>query len=960
MSIALTATNEQLSEVVVTALGIRRSDKALGYSVGKVDPAAVTQKSEPDVLKSLQGKVAGVDIRQSQGTPGAATRIQIRGNNSFFGNSQPLVIVDGVPYSNTQVSTSSQTSGGTAYSSGIANLDPNDIATMNVLKGSAAAALYGSRASNGVLVITTKSGSARSRKGTQVTVNSSYSIENIANLPVYQNEYGAGANFGYSNANGSWGPAFSSRDSIPAWPDFKAAYPELFPSANIKYRAYPNNVKDLFRTGKVLENSVSFSGGNETSSASITASQLSHKGYVENSSYKRYNIGLGGSTRLTFGLNLRGNFSYANSVQKGGYFGENQIGGASSMFARTLFLARNWDMSLPYQDKNGKPLTWNGGAQFDHPRWAALNNVATTDEERFIAGFHADFNINSWIKVDYTGGSNVNLLTRREITEIGSRAAEGNGRIILDNFRNQELNSNFLISLTPRISNDFSLSAVVGNEINQRTITRQVNTGNKFVTKGIYTLANTAQQVFNSDVFSRRRIIGVFAQATLGFREYAFVEVTGRNDWSSTLPESNRRYFYPSISGTLIFTDAFKLSNNVIDYGKIRANWAKVGRDADPYQLQDVFVIGTNFLGQPTGTVSGQANNAALKPEFTQEVEVGTQLSFLRKRIELDVAVYQRKSTNLIAPIATPSSSGYGSFITNFGKIENKGIEIDLMVRPVVSKSFSWAVRGVFTKNKNTVLELQEGVESMALANLISGSISSYFEPGKPYGYLRGPKAARDASGNLLIDPVTGFLITSKEEGMIGDPNPDYKLGVTNTVNYKGIFLSALFDMTKGGDLYSVTATSLLGRGVTADTRDRLASWIIPGVYGDPNTESPILVGGKTVPNQTRITTNDLYFNGGFGINSPEEFNVWDATTYRLREVTLGYEIPKSLLGKLPIGSATLTFTGRNLWYIAPNFPRYTNFDPEVNSFGASAVQGVELSAAPTTKRYGVNLKLTF
>ena len=447
---------QQLSEVVVTALGIRRSEKALGYSVSKVDPEALVQKSEPDMLKGLQGKVAGVDIRSSQGVPGAATRIQIRGNNSFFGNSQPLIIVDGIPFSNDQVTTTNQTNGGSAYSSGIANLDPNDIASMNVLKGSAAAAIYGSRASNGVIVITTKSGSAgRGRKGSEVTFRSSVSAETIANLPDYQNDYGAGSLFSYSNSNGSWGPAFRNLDSIAAWPDYKAAFPELFPSSQIAYRPYPNNVKDLFKTGMVYENSLAFNGGSDNSSVALTASQMTHNGYVENSSFKRYNIGMGGSTKLSWGLNVRGNFSYARSNQKGGFFGENQVGGAASLFARSLFPARNWDFNLPYEDKQGKPITPNGGGQFDNPRWSARYNIATTDEERFIAGFQADYSFTRWLKVDYALGSNVNLLNRNEITEIGSRAAEGLGRLITDDYRNQEIESNFLITLTPQMPQDF-------------------------------------------------------------------------------------------------------------------------------------------------------------------------------------------------------------------------------------------------------------------------------------------------------------------------------------------------------------------------------------------------------------------------------------------------------------------------------------------------------------------------
>ncbi|KAK6033539.1 TonB-dependent receptor plug domain protein [Ostertagia ostertagi] len=965
VEVSVVRSQASLSEVVVTASGIRRQDKALGYAISKVDPDALLQKSEPDMLKSLQGKVAGVDIRSSQGTPGAATRIQIRGNSSFQ-STQPLIIVDGVPYSNTQLTTSSQTSGGTAYGSGIANLDPNDIASMNVLKGVAASSLYGSRAAAGVVVITTKSGSAsRGKKGVGINVRSSVSWENVANLPKYQNDYGTGAQFGYSNSNGSWGPAFKNLDSIPAWPDYKAAYPELFPSANIKYRAYPNNVKDLFKTGMLYENSVGLTGGDDKSSVALTLSNLSQSGYVENSDYGRNNIGLGGQTKLKDWITVGGNFSYTRSKQKGGYFGENQVDGASSLFARTLFLGRNWDLNLPYQDKLGKPLTPNGGGQFDNPRWAALNNVATTYEERTVAGARAEVKVNSWIKINYNFGANTSTINRKEITEINSRAASGLGRLIVDNYRLQELESVLLLTLNPKLNEDFDLRVILGNEINQRTTTREVNQGDQFIVPGLYTLPNTKTQAFGTDAYSRRRLLGYYTDITLGYKNYAFLNVSGRMDKSSTLPVKNNTYFYPQASLSLVFTDAFNLKTSWLDFGKVRASWARVGNDANPNSIEDVFVVGTNFLGQPTASRSGTTYDPNLTPEFTNEIELGTNLSFWKRRINLDLSVYRKISTNLIAPVSLPESAGYTQLYTNFGEISNKGIEIDLTVRPIQTKSFTWDIHGAFTKNKNIVVKLKEGIDRFATGGVLT-SISPYFEAGMPYGYLRGTKSLRDANGNLLINPATGGMIVADDQGMIGDPNPDYKLGITNSFSYKGFFLNALFDMTKGGDLYSVTVTSELGRGVTQDTKDRETSWVIPGVYGDPNTKQAILVGGKTVPNQTRITTNDLYFspnanNGAtFGINTATEWNVYDATVYRLREVTLGYELPKKLFKKLPFNTVTVSMSGRNLWFLAPNFPKYSNFDPEVNSYGATNIQGIELSAAPTTRRYGVNLNVTF
>jgi TonB-linked SusC/RagA family outer membrane protein len=978
------------TEVVVTALGIRRTEKALGYAVSKVDPNAVLQKSEPDLLKGLQGKVPGVDIRTSQGTPGAATRIQIRGNSSFGLETQPLIVVDGVPYSNDQLTTSSQTVGGTAYGSGLANLDPNDIESFNILKGAAAASLYGSRASRGVIVITTKSGSGKKGpKPLNVTFKSSVSAEKISNLPDYQNTYGSGANFDpRTGSNGSWGarfglgnvyngvgdilrPSLSGVDSIAAWATFLTAYPGLFDvNGNAAYKPYPNNVKDGFKTGMLYENSVGVNGGDANTSLGLTASNVNQLGYVENTSYVRNNVSVGGQTKYK-AFTIGGNVSYAKSKQKGGFFGNNQTPGAASQFARSLIMARNWDIfGFPSEDLSGAPLAFIAG-QYDNPHWAAYHNVATTYEERIVTGLRLGYKINNWINASYNIGANVNNINRDEVTDEFSRAASGLGRIVKDNLRAQEIQSTFVVTFNPKIGKDFTLDFKVGNDINQRTSKRQADIGKDFIVPGIYSLSNTVEKSFAADTRSKRRIVGFFGDATLGYKNFAFINVSGRNDRTSTLPFKNASYFYPGISGSFVWTDAFKLKSNWLDYGKIRVGWAKVGNDAPPHNGEDVFTLSNvNFLGLPYASLSGLPNSGQtvdpdLTPEFTKELEAGLDLSLFKRRINLDVTAYNKTTTDLIYPVSVPTSTGYSSFNTNIGEISNKGIEIGLTVRPVVNKNFAWEVRGSFTKNKNMVEKLVDGLVRTPLGGGFAGGVSTWLEAGKPFGYLRGQIADRASDGSLLIDPTTGWIIEGLDQGDIGNPNPDYKLGITNSISYKGLSLSAVFDMTKGGKFFSNTILSLLGRGVTEDTKDRETLWIIPGVYGDPNTHKPILSGGKLVQNQTRISTNDLFFTGvggegGFGINSSDEFNVYDGTVYRLREITLGYSLPKSIISKLKVSAITVSLSGRNLWYRSPNTPKHINYDPEVSAYGSSPIQGIELDAAPTTKRFGVNLNVTF
>jgi TonB-linked SusC/RagA family outer membrane protein len=981
LSIQIKRSVSTVTEVVVTALGIRRSEKALGYAVTKVDPNTILQKSEVDLLKALQGKVPGVDIRTSQGTPGAATRIQIRGNSSFGLETQPLIVVDGVPYSNTQLTTTSQTSGGGAYGSGIGNLDPNDIESFNILKGAAAASLYGSRASRGVIVITTKSGSAKKAGGKSFNLNfkSSISLERIANLPNYQNSYGSGAQLvAGTGSNGSWGarfgsgnvynssgavlrPSTSGVDSILAWNDYRLAYPELFDAnGNAAYKAYPGNVKSLFNTGILYENSISLNAGDEITSIGLVASNTDHKGYVENTKYEKNNISVGGQTKYK-GLTVGGNLSFARSKQVGGFFGENQVSGAASQFARTLFLARSWDIDgLPFEDRGGRPLAFTSG-NYDHPTWAARHNVITTYEERIITGIRLGYKINNWVNLSYNFGTNTSIINRDEIRDEFSRSAGGLGQIIEDNLRQQEIQSTFLAIFNPRIGNDFTLDFKLGNDINERTSRRQTNTGSDFIVPGIFSLENTSTKTFNFDRRGKRRIVGFFADATVGYKNFAFVNISGRNDRTSTLPFKNASYYYPGVSGSLVWTDAFNLNNLWLDYGKIRVGWAKVGNDAPPNQGEDVFSLSSvNYLGQAYASNSGITNDPDLTPEFTKELEIGTDLSLFKRKINLDFTWYNKTTTDLIYAVAVPQTTGYGTFNTNIGEINNKGIEIGLTLRPIVKKDFSWEVRGAFTKNKNIVVSLVEGLERTSLPGGFTGGVAPWLEPGKPFGYLRGQVADRAADGSLLINPVNGQLIESLDQADIGDPNPDYKLGISTSLNYKGFSLSGVFDMTKGGDMYSVSISSLLGRGVTLDNVDRETGWIIPGVYGDPNTHQAILVGGKSVPNQTRITTNDLYFGTTFAINSPDEFNIYDATVYRLREVSLAYSLPESFVKKLGVSAVSLSLSGRNLWYFAPNVPKHTRFDPEVNSYGSTFTQGIELSAAPTTKRLGFNLNVTF
>ena len=951
----------ELEGVVVTAFGIKRNPKKLGYATSSVKSEEITETSEPDLTRALSGKVAGVNVNFSTGVAGAANQITIRGINSLTGNTDPLIIVDGVAYSNTQVTSSSQITGGGGYESALSTLDPNDIAEINVLKSTAAAALYGSRAMNGVIVITTKSGSSKFKKAEKLNVSVGLGtyFEDIANLPDYQNTYGAGSNFNYSNANGSWGPRFDSLESIPTWPTLLAAFPDQF-GPTVPYVAKPNNVKDLFRTGTVLDRTIGFNYSGVDGNFNATLSNMSQDGYIPFNSYDRTSMSAGGNFKLNKKLTVGANLSYSKTKQIGGFFGENQFDGASSSFARTLFLARNWDLNLPYTDPvTGGSVTPNG-TQFDHPLWSWEHDQITTNTDRTVAGLNLNYKFNDNISTSYRVGINNYKLNRDEIRDLNSRSNSGLGNLKKDNYTNQDIESTLLFNFDYSLTDKIGFNGIVGNNILQNEFGREINEGSQFILPNIFNFMNVKEIKNIIDEKAKKRNIGVFADVTFSYNNYLFLNATARNDWSSSLPKNNNSYFYPSVSASLILTDALKINSDILTFAKLRGSFAKVGRDVDAEFLRIAYLQGDAFNNLPVIGNSTGIGDQNITPEFSNEIEFGTDLEFFKRRIVVDLSIYNKETTDLLTPVRVASTSGYTQINTNAGDIVNKGIELGLTLVPVQTKNFKWTLSTLFTKNKNEVTRLREGLDRIQLdANQVAYAI-----PGQPFGVFYGTKFARDDNGNYLINQSGGGIIQDPELGIIGDPNADFKVSFTNSFNYKGFTLRSQFDWKKGGDISSSSIQSLLGRGVTRDTEDRERTFVIPGYYGD-NDGQPILDGnGNQIPNTVQLSMNELYFSpaGGntFAINSVDEASIYDGTVFRLREISLTYDIPDKFLEKTPFGRISLSFIGSNLWYFAPNVPKYTNFDPETTSYGSSTLQGIETSAAPTAKRYGFKVNLTF
>jgi len=761
---------------------------------------------------------------------------------------------------------------------------------------------------------------------------------------------------------------------------------EEFWGTTVPYRAYPDNVKDLFQTGKLFENSLTVNGGNENSAISLTVSHTLHDGYVPNTQYERTNVSVGGNTELVNGFTVGGSVSYIRSEQKAVQSGVGNSGANNqSAFARSLYLGRNWDVhGQPYQnpvDFGSEFMVARG--QADNPLWSYENVGFRSKVNRVAANVNLGYDFTDWLTVTYKVGVNAYNDRQKDFIRPGSTGpadTPGIGRFTSYDVDWEEIESNFLITFNKDLTDGLNLRAIVGHNFNQRTFEGQAIQGSTYVVFDINDIDNTNDVVPFGGDYTQRRLWGLYADISLGWRDWAFLGLTARNDWSSTLPKENRSYFYPAITASVLLDEALGLQSSFLSSLKVRGAYAEVGSDTDPYLLAPVYLINDTYgiAGvtaalpfTPTGgatvpgaSLSNQERDPNLKPERTSEIEGGVDVYFFDNRIGINATYYYRETTDQIAPVTLPVSTGFSSLLTNFGSVSNEGIEIGLDLTPVkLNNGFTWNIFGTFTHNKNKVKELADGVEEITLTGgqFFAGEVSAVLRPGQEYGLLKGSVNARDQEGTLLIDPSNGQMIRAIENAIIGNPNPDFIVGITNTFSWKGLRLSAVFDWRQGGDFFSNTILSMLGRGVTQDTENREMNKIIPGIYGDPNTFEPVLdESGQKIPNQTMVEENSLWFGETFAINAANEWSVYDGTYIRLREITLGYDFPKSLLDSTPFGRASLSLTGRNLWYNAPNVPEHTNFDPEVNQFANSNVQGIEYSATPTTRRFSVNLSLTF
>ena len=954
-NVALATDAKQLNEVVVTALGIEKDVRAVNTTQQQIKGEDLAQKSEPNVLNALAGKVSGVNITSSSGLPGSSTNINIRGITSLQGSNQPLFIVDGIPISNSLDITNGTTLGtlGAAQSSNRAlDIDPNNVESINILKGPAAAALYGSRAASGAVIITTKSGRNVNKK-LEVTVTSDLSLQQVYGLQKLQNDYGQGTGGVLVTTNGdvntgtanSWGPRFGTTPTTAnGIGNLKQA-----DGTPVPYQAYPNNVRDFFQNGRILSNGVNIAGGNKDQNFSLNVNNTNQVGITEFSTLKRTSVQLGGNTTLLNKLKAGGSVNLILANQLGA-----PVGNGSSAFGQLPNVPRSYDLqNLPNTDPATNRSIFFAGS--DNPYWNIRNNPTTSDLTRFINVGNLSYEVTSWLNVAYRLGLDTYTDRRKQIYAVGA-ARVPSGQVLDQSVFRSELNGDLLVTLKKDNIGVTGLNAnlLLGQNVNQRrfqTISSQADN----IIPG--STNSSGGGVFSNqppEQSELRRLLGYYSQLSLAYNDYLFVDLTGRVDQSSTLPKSKKSYFFPSATIGLVFTDAFKLNSDVLSYGKVRANIARVGRDADPYSLYTPYqvvrqgnnVAGVNFpfIGTAGFRISPTLGNPELEPEFTKSYEAGINLGFFHNRLTVDFTAYKTISDNQIVPITTPGSTGFVQRYANVGRLDNKGLEALMTITPVRTERFRWDVTANYTLNRNLVVYITDGVERARING--QGFIGSlpFIVAGQPYGVIVGGKKARSPDGQYIIDGRTGLFVADVPNSIIANPNIRWQGGITNNFTYRGASLSFLVDTRQGGDVLSFTNGAYRGNGALAETgNDRGLPRIIPGVI--QNTD------GSFRPNNIQVDAQSYWQS--FGLQS--DLNVYDATVYRLREVALGYSLPKALLSNLPFGQVSFSFTGRNLFYYAPN----ANFDPELNTQGAGNIRGLDLQGPPNARTYGANIRFT-
>lgn len=989
VSVTLKSDTHLLDEVVVTALGISREKKALGYTAQEVKQDALVQGKDNNLLNSLSGKIAGVRITNTQGDVGSS-RIVIRGETSIAGENQPLFIVDGIPVDNSQLNARSS---GRDFKNAIADLNPEDIKTLTVLKGPNAAALYGARAAHSAIVITTKGGDKR-QKGIGITLHSSTQVSFVATLPEFQNLFGqgAGGRFSYVDGKGagvndgvdeSWGPRLDIGLLIP---QFDSPLDADGNRVATPWVSHPNNVRDYFRMGISTNNGISVARGDDKYQFRVGYNYEKQVSIVPDAGTNKTNISLNTDYHLAKWIVVGATANYivytAPSLPGSATPSGSNVRSNSPML-QFLWFGRQVDTNSLKADYT---RNWNS-SYYDNPFWSASYNTQSQERHRLIGDLHAEFRLTDGLNVRFRTSTDWYNDRRKSKVKWGSAGAGSPyGSYAEDAYTVKENNTEVLATYIKQLNKNWGIDALLGFNVRNKQYENNYQAAPRLAVADLYTLTNSRDPLTSSNDFYRLRQYGLYGSIQLDYRRWAFLNITGRNDWSSTLPVDNNSYFYPSVTASVLLSEAFGWRSKAVNYLKIRGGWSQVGADANPYQLATVFTSETAFNGNPLQSSSTIGMNPNLKPEKTSSIEAGFEAAFWDNRLCLDFTYYKTDSRNQILKLATTAASGYTSQVRNAGHIRNRGYEIQLGAVPIqTSKGFRWNLDLNYGANSSKVVKLDdEGL--ITSYRLYSSGIQILASVGEAYGTLFGTSYVRDANGNVVVD-ANGLPKISTTNKTLGKFTPDWTGGISNTFSYRSLSLSFLIDASVGGSIFSNTNKTGKYTGVLANTlsgrdAEHGGLWYYTAAMGNNVRlpESPsysvssdglyyaqvngqstrvyqdgIMVEGVTESGSKNeeVVSAEKYYHRIYSI---AEANVYDASYVKLREVALSYRLPRLWTQKLHLQEASVTLTGRNLWTIYKSVP---NIDPE-SALTTGNAQGVEAYSLPTTRSFGVNLSVKF
>ena len=953
LELTLAEDASQLSEVVVTALGIEREKKALGYNIQELKGSELTQARPTNLVNALSGKIAGVQVTGSNGQPGASSRVLIRGANSIGSNNQPLFVVDGIPIDNGSYNTAPGSSGNTNnvtvdYGNGASAINPDDIETITVLKGANAAALYGSRAANGVILITTKSG--KGSKGLGISGNLNTTFDTPFRLPNYQNEYGQGfkGQFAYVDGKGggtndgvdeSWGPKLDGR----LIPQFNSP---VDPTTGVRtatpWIARPDNVKNFHETGTTNTQNIGITGGNDKGDVRLSFTNLYQSGMYPNTNYRRQNVALNAGYNLAKNLTVR---TAVNYIRDGSDNRQN-LNLYWTWFGRQVDLDDLKQYTEPGTDPSQWPVQRNWNLNYWNNPYFALNKLLyANDKDRIVGNVQLIYKPLPWLTVMGRTGTDVSLDRRN--TKRARAVGIPNGDFALDNVFTRESNSDFLVTADKTFS-DFRATINVGGNRRYNYFERQYMYAPELKIPNLYNIGNASVARTNYNRLTEKSVNSLYAAGTFSFRDYLFMDVTARNDWSSTLPAGNRSYFYPSFSGSAVLTDALGFQSATLPYLKVRASWAQVGNDTDPYSTAQVYQAEDPWGATTTFSENNLIYNPNLRPEITRATEAGVEARLFGNRVNLEVTYYTKTTFDQILRANVPQSSGYFNTIINAGEIRNSGWEVELSGSPVKTGAFRWDVTINYARNRSEVIDLGGLPNYQINTGALLRNVILEARPGYAYGNFYGTYYRRDPNGNMIFDSK-GYPVMSSDRKVIGNIMPKWTGGIQNSFTYKFLTFSTLFDMRVGGQLFAHSVNIGRYTGVLAETLPGREGGIVgEGVVEIKNADGTF----SYQPNTTRVALPEDYYHNFYNRNNNEAY-MFDADFVKWREARFSVALPNKWFGRTPFRGVTLSVVGRNLALLYSKVP---HIDPETSYYGDGNVQGFENGNLPSARSIGFNL----